>query len=325
MSNPQITLIGMGLIGTSLGLALKASEHELHLVGHDLEVGRARLALKRGALDESKINLIAACEEADLVVLAIPLTGLRQTLEAIGPNLKPGCVVTDTATLKAPVMAWADELLPPEVPFVGGDPVLSPAAPVDPGGGLEAARADLFQGALYCLTASPDTPPTAVKRVSDMVALIEARPFFPDPAEHDGLRAAVDGLPALAGLALARTVIQSSSWLEGRKLADYGFKQVTSLVVGGAADLRANALLNRENLLPWLDAYLAELGRLRALLADAEGEQLQETATQTLSARQRWLADRELGDWEDTLSGPDMPSTSEVLRQRLGLGGTRSN
>lgn len=325
MTQAQITIIGMGLVGTSLGLALKASGHDLHLVGHDAEVGRGRLALKKGALDESKVNLISACENADLVVLAIPISGIRETLEAIGPNLKPGCVVTDTATLKAPVLAWADEILPPEIPFVGGDPVFSPAVSVDPGGGLEAARADLFQGAVYCLSAMPDTPPTALKRVSDMVNLIEARPFYPDPLEHDGLRAAVDGLPTLVGLALAQTVVRSPSWLEGRKLADYAFKLATSLVVGDANALRAMALLNRENLLPWLDSYLRELHQLRELVAAADGDQLDKTIAQTLQARDRWLQDREFGDWEDSLTGSEMPKPSEVIRQRLGLGGTPSD
>ena len=107
----QITIVGTGSIGTSIGLALRQSEEPLSIVGHDKDPRHAGTAKKLNAVDKTDWNLIGACETADIVILAIPMTGIEDTLRALAPHLKEGCVVTDTASLKGQVVEWAGQLL----------------------------------------------------------------------------------------------------------------------------------------------------------------------------------------------------------------------
>lgn len=322
MDKPRVSIIGLGLIGGSIGLALKADTKSVEIVGHDLEHRIGKLAKKKGAVDRNTLNLLDACEGADLVVIATPITAIRETLKLIGPHLKRGCVVTDTATLKEPVLAWAAETLPAGVSFVGGDPLLSPGAqPEDlaTAQGLDAARADLFQDALYVLCPSAETSPRAVKRVTDMLSLLKARAFYVDAVEHDGMRASVAGLPVMTSLALMLQASESRGWQEARKLADHILGAVTAPLSSDATTLSAEALLNADHLLPRIDALVRDLIRLREWIA-TDDDALQDAFDQAESARSRWLIDRKEGKWEEELSEVDVKGTLGSLGNMLGVG-----
>src|SRR5262245_55480001 len=129
MTPIQITLIGLGRIGTSLGLAFKrqAETANLKIVGHDVELQRAKLAQSKGALDAAEWNLPAACEHADVIYLCVPLSAMRQAFEEVIPHVKSAGVITDTAPLKLPLIEWAAELVPPDRYYIGGSPILNPA------------------------------------------------------------------------------------------------------------------------------------------------------------------------------------------------------
>ena len=111
----QVAIVGTGCIGTSIGLALSQSDQPFYIVGHDKDLSHAKTARKLKAVDKTDWNLIGACEGADVIVLAIPMNGIEDTLRAVAPHLKEGCVVTDTATLKGQVVTWAEEILPETV------------------------------------------------------------------------------------------------------------------------------------------------------------------------------------------------------------------
>jgi prephenate dehydrogenase len=207
----QVTIVGLGCIGTSIGLALRQAESSLYVVGHDKESQHAGAARKLNAVDKTDWNLVGACENADIVVLAIPMVAIEDTLRALAPHLRAGCVVTDTASLKGQVVGWADDLLPETVSFVGGNPVV-----VSGGTGPDAANADLFRGELYCITPAADAHPDAVSLVSNMVGLLCAQPYYLDPAEHDGLMAGAEHLPQALALALVRGATDQPGWREMR-------------------------------------------------------------------------------------------------------------
>jgi len=323
MTQPRIAIIGLGLIGGSMGLALKAGAKALHLVGHDIDHGKNKQAQKMGAVDESTVSLLDACQDADLVIIATPLIAVRETMQVIGPHLKPGCVVTDTAKLKKPVLGWAAELLPDGIAFVGGDPVLNPAAHSDDlmaPQGLESARPDLFQGAFYFLCPPLDVAPTAVKRVTDMVNLLHARPFFVDPVEHDGVHAAIEELPALTGLALMQTVGEAPGWQEARKMADHIFGMATASLTGDAETHRAQMLLNASHLLPRLDTLMQRLTQLREWLAAQDPTALEQAFERTLSVRERWLKERALAEWDEELGELQISDALDSLGNAFGLG-----
>jgi len=209
--------------------------------------------------------------------------GIKPTLEAIAPYLEEGCVVTDTASVKGQVLAWAEEILPRHVQFVGGHPLVS-----SEGTGPEAASADLFSGATYCLIPARYVQPQAVELLAGLASTLGARPFFLDAVEHDNFVAAVGHLPIFMATALMNIVAQSPSWREIRRLAGGDFRQATALAAREPAATSLLCLTNRNGILRWLDAYIAELSRLRELIAAGSAD-LTATFQQASESRSRWL------------------------------------
>ena len=324
MSKPRITIVGLGFIGGSIGLALHQAEADLEVVGHDRERGAANKAKKTGAVDKTDWNLISACEDADLIVLAIPVGGIKDTLAAIGPDLKPGCLITDTASIKSPVIEWAEEILPDGVNFVGGDPIVPSASSGHRGDagtseGIDAARADLFSGAIYCLTPAAGAAPDAVRLASDFVYLLGAKPYFLDSLEHDGLMAGVDHLPFVLSAALMGVTTESASWREMRKLAGGAFENATRFISDDPSTYRDACLVNRENIARWIDACSEKLGELKETILAGDAEELERVFDEAIIARMRWLRDREAGNWEEQQSS-EMPGMGSFMGQMLGMG-----
>ncbi len=302
---PRVSIVGLGLIGASLGLALRQAEAVSQIVGHDPDRKASDQAKRLGAVDRTDWNLISACEKSDLIILATPLAAIQPTLQALGSHLKPGAVVMDTASLKAPVLAWADEFLPEGVHFIGGNPIV--AVPLGVAQATESARADLFQDGLFCLTPAPSADERAVQMAANLVGRLGAKPLFIDPAEHDGLLAAVEHLPGALALALLEMASEQPVWRELRKVAGTPFDASTYL---GGADPAAHAALaaaNRENLVRWIDAFSASLASVRQALADGDEEALAARFETALLERGQWLQSRAQGIWdlEDQIELPE--------------------
>ncbi len=314
-SKPRITIVGLGLIGNSMGLALRQAQVAGAVIGHDRERAASDQAKRLGTVDRSHWNLISACSESDLVILAEPVGYLEETMEAIGPELRSGCVVMDTASLKGPIMTWAAKYLPKGVHFVGGDPILSTI--VQGPQGAESARADLFQGSLFCLVPSPTASAEAVKLVTDLVSILGAKPLFPDVAEHDGLLAAVEHLPVLLSLGMLDTVIHQPAWRELRKVAGPGFYTSTQPVADGDATNSDLFILNKDNILRWIDGFSASLSSIRELVDQEDAEALTSRFEAASAERQRWLADRSEGVWYE---GPraEMPQKLNMFDAFFG-------
>jgi prephenate dehydrogenase len=317
---PEISIIGLGLIGGSIGLALKEADVASSVIGHDKDPGTSSRAKKLGAVDKTHWNLISACEESDLIVLATPVSAIESTMEAIAPYLRPGCVVMDTASLKEPVLAWAAKqpvlawaakTLPEEAHFVGGNPIVS-SRTSSTEAGIEAARADLFRKSFFCLTPSPMADADAVKLASDFVSVLGASPLFFDPVEHDGLMAVVDHLPAVMALALMEMAKDQPSWRELRKVAGASFEESTQLVSADPASFGELARENQESILRAIDAFAGVFASLRQNLADGETEAIVKSAEKARDERDRWLHDRAEGRWE-MASQADLPARSSML------------
>jgi prephenate dehydrogenase len=185
--------------------------------------------------------------------------------------------------------------------------------------GLESARADLFQDALYALCAPFHADPKAVKRVTDMVNLLGAHPFYVDPAELDGIQAAIKVLPALLSLALLQTICQEPGWREARKLAGHVFGMTTAPLAEQAASQRAQAFLNAEHLLPRLDALVRQLAQLGQWIEQKDADSLEQAFEQASLLRRRWLVDRARGEWEEEITELLLPGALDALGNLIGL------
>lgn len=304
---PKIAIVGLGLIGTSLGLALHRAGAEFEVVGHDRDPEMAAKARKLGAVDRTEWSLPNAVDGAQLVVIATPLGAIEDVLKTAAPHLSPGSTVTDTASTKSRVIALASSLLPDHVSFVGGHPMAGKERT-----GAEAAEADLFEGKTYCVMPAPNASDEAVDLVVGMVNAIGAKPFFVDPLEHDGYVAAVSHLPFLAATALVRAAVASPAWRDAARVAASGFRDTTRLASGSVEMHRDICLTNREEILRWLDLYSEQINSIRDLVAKGDAEALQTLFEEAKQSRDRWLRDRE----STTAQTPsDSFSAGDELRQ----------
>ncbi len=316
MSNVKITIVGTGAIGTSLALALKQTDDPPRLIAHDKDPLHTRQALKMGAFDKSEWNLINACDDADLIVLALPADAVRPTLKAIAGDLKPDVVITDTLSTKADILQAATELLPPTAHFVGGHPIVLPG-----GSGPEHARADLFQNALYCLTPAPNVAPEAVQLVDNLVSLVGGTPFYLDPLEHDGLVSTVNDLPLLLSLALVNNAGQSPTWKETRKLAGNTFAQISAGAAMDASTLTAMLWANRSNLAQRIESIIGTLKQAQSLLAADDVAAFETFVNNAVTTRAAWLADFEGNKLSNLYEKPvETVQKENMLKQLLTFG-----
>lgn len=289
MAKPRIAIVGLGRIGGSIGLALKKSNVDLEVVGHDKDHRATQQAQKRGAVDKTDWNLLNACEGAGLVILALPLGEIRGTLDALAKDLPPGVIVTDTASSKAPVLEWA-QVLPAGVHFVGGDPIISPARSAAAGTtGIDAADAALFQGAYYCLTPAPTVDPGAVEVVTGFVSLLGAKSLFLDPAEHDGLVTGAQHLAYILSATLLQATTASAGWREMSKFAGADYMAATELAARDPVSQREMVLHHRDHLVRWIDLSIETLKDLRSAISRGDGEALDERFKRLVEAREEWL------------------------------------
>ena len=277
----RLTIIGTGYVGTSIGLALKERKGSFEIVGHDLEHSRALEAKKLGAVDKAEWNLPAALENARMVVVATPLNVMDKLFSQMAEFLEPGCVVTDTASLKGPALTWAERSFGSQVNYVGGNPIVGDS------GEDRKPSSTLFQNRTYCVIAAPDATTEAVDQVIRLVRALGAEPMFIDAVEHDSHMAAVGQMPSLVATALVTIAAANPSWRDGQRLAGPAFGAATGLTLQDPVEQRAQLQTNRELLLGWIQALqgqLAEMGRL--LEEDPDG--LQKVLEAARDVRASW-------------------------------------
>ncbi len=324
----RISIIGLGLIGGSIGLALrnwaKTEEGQaanLELVGFDAKGKQKALADKMGIFHRYTATPMDAVKDADVVIVATPVMAVRDTFEDIREHLKPGAIVTDTCSTKRQVMAWAKELLPTTVSFVGGHPMAGKTA------SIEKADPNLFKGCTYCLMAAVGVKEEALETVGRLVTIFGANPYFMDPAEHDSYTAAISHLPFLAAAGLVNLVGSSQGWREMSRLASTGFQDTTRLAGGGIAMHLDVCRTNSDSIIGWIDRYQQQLSELRDLIEQAglfdelgrpKPESLSEPAglekylKDAAETRERWQASRQMSQSAEQASGVEMPTSKEL-------------
>jgi prephenate dehydrogenase len=257
----KIAALGLGLIGGSLALALRATGLAEQLAGYDANLAMTRYALERGAITLACTTPEEAAREADLVVLATPVLAMRGLLARIAPVLKRGALVTDTASTKARVVAWAEALLPPHAAFVGGHPMAGRET-----SGIEAADARLFDGCVYCLTPTIGVASESMVMLSEIVERLGAHPVTLDAEQHDHYVAGISHLPFVLSTALAQTLGERQDWPEMARLAASGYRDTTRLAAGSPAMYRDICSTNKGAMLEMLDSLTAQLGIVRSLI-----------------------------------------------------------
>jgi len=280
----NVTIVGLGMVGTSLGLALKAASSGIAVMGHDPEGQRVSRAKKLGAIDKSHWNLISACESADLILLDLGLETIEGALRALRDNLRERAVIIDLAPVKRPVMAWAESILPERAQFVGGHVVCSRQIP-----GQTEPSAELVRGATFYLVAPERAAPWALEMASNLALAVGAKPLYIDAAEHDGLVAATFGLPLLDALALVETIKGGAGWQERAQSIGGEFAAFANMLINMPEAAAELMVANADNLLHWVDAYGAKVAELRQAISTKDQQTLRAMFAEAQKTCVEWL------------------------------------
>jgi prephenate dehydrogenase len=279
-----VVIFGVGLIGGSFALALKAAGAAKRIVGLGRNPANLQRALKLGVIDEASENP-AVVAEADLVLIATPVGQMGAIMRAIVPHLGAGTVVTDGGSTKRDVVALAYRLFKHRAAqFVPGHPIAGAEH-----SGVAAARVDLFRKRKVVLTPLPENSERSIRRVRAAWRLCGARLYRMQPAEHDRVFAAVSHLPHLLSYALVDQVARHPN---GRQLFDYaagGFRDFTRIASSHPEMWRDICVANRKALLVELAGFERELAEVKQLLRSGDAAGLEKLFARARTARNKWL------------------------------------
>jgi prephenate dehydrogenase len=280
----RVTIIGLGLIGGSLGLALRKNNWQsAEITGWVRRAETGQTALEMKAIDAYELCLEKAVQGTNIVLVATPVLTMKEIFSQIAPHLQDNCIVTDVASTKLEVIRWARELLPPKVSFIGGHPMAGKET-----FGLEVADANLFHGCVYCLVQGSHTSPTVMQIIKNMVETIGAIPLPIDAQEHDNLVAGISHLPLLLSAALVLATTKNTSWPQMSRLASSGYRDLTRLASGNPEMNTSICLTNQSSILYWIDIFTEELQKLRGLIGNNDAG-IQNALNIAKEARTKWL------------------------------------
>jgi prephenate dehydrogenase len=308
----RIAIIGLGLIGGSIGLALKHSElKDVEIVGVARTRDTVQRAKKLRAIDRDEALPEDAVKGARLVIVAAPILATEHIFREIAPQLEPGAVVTDAGSTKANVMRWAAELLPEHAHFVGGHPMAGKETP-----GIASADGDLFREKTWVVVPSVHAPESAIRTVVGLAQIAGANPVFMDADEHDSYVAAISHLPLALSSALFSVAFGSAAWPELAQLASSGFRDTTRLASGSPEMAHDIMISNRENVLHWIDRFQVELSRVRQTIAAGESKDVIEAFARPQVERDNYMVNgpprRDEGTPIETVSLGDLLFGSKV-------------
>jgi prephenate dehydrogenase len=253
MEFKRLSILGVGLLGGSIGLAVEKLTSGGEIIGYGHRPATLDAAVRSGAIDRGTTSAADAVSDADLVILCTPVGLFRPLLQEIAGSLKAGAIVTDVGSTKRSVVGLAEELLPAGVHFVGSHPMAGSEKR-----GVTFARADLFAGALCILTPTDRTNPGALAKVENFWSELGMRTKRLSPNDHDRLVCDISHLPHAVAASLV--AMQSDEALE---LAGKGFQDTTRVAAGDAG-------LWRDILLDTADCVKSSIARLRLQLDELE-------------------------------------------------------
>lgn len=258
MSKLHVTIIGIGLIGGSIGLALKENlKDAIDITGLDHEETTLKRAVERGAVDRATADYKEAVEAADIVFLSTPVLQIVPVVEKILPFLKPGTIITDTGSTKQIIWQQLQKILPPQIYYIAGHPMAGKEH-----SGIMAADAALFHSKCYVIVEDTGASKKAVETVCDLLKVTGANITTMDIAKHDRCASVISHVPHVVAAALVTLLNNSQSDVEANlKLAGGGFKDTTR-IASSNADMWADVCMSNP------EAIVNNLEELKQIIDD---------------------------------------------------------
>jgi len=279
----NMAIVGVGLLGGSIGLALRAAGYS----GLRMGIGRRKSSLNKAlayeAVDEVTLDIAAGIKKAQLIIMCTPISRFEPLINKITDALTPGTYMTDVASTKAEVVKLCRRLLPKSVKFVGSHPMAGSEKT-----GVEFARADLFEHSLCLVTPTAKTPQADVRWIRKFWETLGCWTTTMTPKKHDNLLARVSHLPH----AVATALVSLSSKQSAINLAGPGFADTTRIASGDAGLWTDIFHTNRAALIKAVDQIIAELTRFRKRLDRDDEKAIKNWLATSKKLRDNWIAKR---------------------------------
>ena len=282
----KITIIGVGLLGGSIGLAVKRRKLARQTAGFVRRRASLKDCERAGAVDFATTDLLAAVWDADLVILCTPLAQMRSRVREMLPALKRGAIVTDVGSVKTSVVRELESLIQKSgAHFVGSHPMAGAEKT-----GVSAACADLFANTVCIVTPTLKTNPVALKKVKQFWNAVDSRVLELKPEIHDALVSRSSHLPHVVAATLASHVLSPAQPRHQAALCASGFRDTTRIASGSPEMWRDITLANRNNLGRSLEVFIADLKKFQCLMKKGDAMAITKFFETAKKRRDNWCA-----------------------------------
>jgi prephenate dehydrogenase len=282
----KITIIGVGLLGGSIGLTVKRRKLARQTAGFVRRRASLKDCERAGAVDFATTDLPAGVWDADLIILCTPLAQMRPIVQRILPALKRGAIVTDVGSVKASVVGELESLVARAgAHFVGSHPMAGAEKT-----GVAAARSDLFEKTVCVVTPTRKTNRRALKKVKQFWTALGSRVLELKPEVHDVLVSRSSHLPHVVAATLANYVLNQAQPKSQAALCANGFRDTTRIASGSPEMWRDIALANRKNLVKSLNAFIADLQKFQRLVRKGDAKAVENFFETAKQRRDDWCA-----------------------------------
>ena len=282
----KVALIGVGLLGGSVGLALKRARLARSVTGFVRRRASIRECKRAGAVDIASLDLEDAVRGADLIILCTPIAQMKRLVGQMTPFLGKGAIITDVGSVKGSVVHQLESLAKRAgAHFVGSHPMAGAERM-----GVSAAKADLFKDAVCVVTPTRGTPKKALRKVEGFWKSLGSRVLRLSPEAHDRLVSKSSHLPHVVATVLAHSVLAPDNPSAQRQLCANGFRDTTRIASGSPEMWRDIALANKTNLRRTLSSFIRDLRKFHALLERADEKAITKFFEEAKSRRDQWRA-----------------------------------
>ena len=267
----KVTIVGLGLIGGSLGMAIKRKKLA-RVIGLTREKSKAALAVKLNAVDYASTNIRGLLQDADVIFICYPMHLIIPEIRKIIQFVRPGAIITDVGSSKEFIVKEAEKIMPRGVFFVGGHPMAGKEKI-----GLEEAEKDLFEGKNYILTKTAKTNERALNMLKSLISKLGAKVRVISPDVHDSIVAGISHMPVAVAAALVDSVLGSGKLSdEMMELAASGFRDTTR-IASGDPDMGADMFItNKKAVLTSLNSFKKSLSEIEKLIRQGNAAMIRE-------------------------------------------------
>lgn len=318
----QLVVLGLGKIGTSIGLALQKHSNEITRIGFDRDPKVSKRAYELHAFDHIKNDIDQAVLEADIIILALPIDEIKITIDTIIPFIKPEAVLIDTSPIKLKISEYVDQTLPDDRYFVSLYPTINPEYLGELGNSIEMAHHDLFKNSVMVITTSTHTNNDSLRLGSDLSNYLGAKTLFADPYEVDGLLAATESLPYLLSAAYIQSIMNQPGWREARKLTNSPYFSLAQIItsINEREEFGESLILNKENLSRTINNMIESLRTIDNLLVEGDNPKIRKWVQDSIKKQNQWLEERNLSEWTNGESNVRIPTSKEFIKNIFSFG-----